>query len=75
MIRAWENTGRKPKALDAHGQIPKRLEYLWRWFTELKKPIAYTELESWARLTDREPTRWEITLLMRLDTILHEVLK
>lgn len=42
---------------------------------ELKKPIAYSELESWSRMTGREPERWEITLLMRLDAILHEVLR
>ena len=42
---------------------------------ELKKPIAYSELESWARMTGREPERWEITALMRLDAIFHEVLR
>ena len=42
---------------------------------ELKKPIAYPDLQSWAELTGRSPTRWEITALMRLDTILHEVLR
>ena len=75
LIRAWQNIGRKPKDLDAHGPIPRNAEYLWQWFRELKKPIAYAELEAWARMTGREPERWEITALMRLDAIFHEVLR
>lgn len=42
---------------------------------DLKKPITYTELESWARMTRRSPERWEIQALMQLDSILHEVLR
>ncbi len=74
LIRAWKNTGRKPVELDAHGEMPTRLAYLWRWFLELKKPIAFSELESWARLTNRDVERWEIRALMRLDVVLNEAL-
>lgn len=75
LIRAWRNTGRKPHELDAHGEMPARLAYLWRWFLELKKPITYTEIEAWTRLTKREIERWEIRALMRLGAVLDEVLR
>jgi len=58
--------------LDAHGTIPERLVYLWQWFRELRKPLSYTEIEAWARLTQRRPERWEIDALFRLDHELYE---
>jgi len=30
-------------------------------------PIAYTDLEAWARLTGRRPARWEVRWLLALD--------
>lgn len=74
LIRAWQNTGRKPPELDAHGEMPTKLAYLWGWFMEVKKPVAYSELEAWARMTNRTLERWEIRALMRLDAALHEAL-
>lgn len=69
------NTGKRPPMLDAHGPMPERLAYLWQWFRELRKPLSYTEIEAWARLTRRSPERWEIDALFRLDYELHEAQK
>jgi len=41
---------------------------------ELRKPISYADLESWARLTGRNLSRREISALILLDAVLHEVL-
>lgn len=53
------------------------MAYLWGWFIELASartsngfglnPISYVEIAAWARLTGREPSPWEVSLLKRMD--------
>lgn len=62
---------------DEECQLPPPLQYVWSWFWELAprrgnngfgpSPLSYAELESWAAMTGREPTFWEVEVLMRLD--------
>lgn len=56
---------------------PEVLWYLWEWYGELGtrrqshgmgvNPISFAEIGHWARLTDRDPTPWEVSVLLRLD--------
>jgi hypothetical protein len=58
-------------------QCPEGLRYVWDWFLELTgrrtagavswNPLSYGEVDAWARLMDRQPSPWEVGLLMRLD--------
>lgn len=58
-------------------EIPEEALYLWAWFCELlsarhvgpggPETIDFTEISSWARLTRRSPTPWEVDMLRDLD--------
>lgn len=57
--------------------FPVGLELLWQWFNELRvtrsvgvggiEPLTYSEIDAWARLTDRKLRPHEVTALMTLD--------
>jgi hypothetical protein len=59
-------------------------EHIWIWFDELSRsrgsngfglnPIGYPDIAAWARLTGREPTPWEVSVLRRMDNALLESL-
>lgn len=59
--------------------IPYAIEYLWDWFNELERgrgidmngpsPITYESIDSWARLTDRNPKPYEVNALFILDAV------
>lgn len=57
-------------------QIPALVAHVWDWFHEMAgrrtsgvaaNPISYQDVMAWAQLTDRDPTPWEVHLLLRLD--------
>lgn len=60
--------------------VPDALEYLYRWLMELDrardfgmsgpKLFTYPQVESWARLTGRDPEPHEVEALMHLGTVL-----
>lgn len=60
--------------------IPPQLDYLFDWLLELDrardhgmggpKPFSYPQLESWARLTGREPEPHEVEALIYLGLVL-----
>jgi len=54
-------------------ELPKiRTEYLYllQWFYSVKSdgPLRFSEIESWARLTNKRPNSKEIEILMKLDS-------
>lgn len=59
----------KPKELEDLPPKPEGFDYLHEWLQELPKPLTYSELESWARLTGRNLRHWEVEVLMALDRI------
>ena len=58
-------------------EAPVELIYLLGWFAELSAtrgstgfsilPLSYLEIDAWARLTDVDPTPFEVGVLRRLD--------
>jgi len=58
-------------------EIPAALEHLWGWFCEISaarsgngggpNPIAFTEIEAWARLTGRRIRPRDVEAIMLLD--------
>ncbi|HWH74886.1 MAG TPA: hypothetical protein VNV16_11560 [Methylibium sp.] len=67
-----ERTG-KPHADLTPPEFSPALRYLWRWYDELSsqrrglEPLGHTEIDAWARLTQRHPARWEVSVLRRMD--------
>lgn len=71
-------TGRRPKGLDGP-DMPLELAYLWVWFQELSatrgsngfgpNAITYTEIDTWARLTDTIIRPPEVRMIMTLDAL------
>lgn len=61
-------------------RMPSDLAYLYAWACELYgrsgsgmgglNPMTYPTLESWARLTGRQPNMLEIEALFALDTVM-----
>ena len=57
--------------------IPVDMEHLWDIFWELNasrgssgfgpSPISYLEIEAWTRITHKELTSWEISVLRQMD--------
>jgi hypothetical protein len=56
--------------------LPQEMAYLWDGFLELHfarrsdtmpQPIAWSEIEAWARLTGRVLRAWEVDILRALD--------
>ena len=66
-------------------EFPWGLEYLYGWFLELlprrshggmsANPLTYTEVKSWAVMTQTPVLPWECRALMRLDDTLMVVLR
>jgi hypothetical protein len=60
-------------------RCPVLIEYLWRGFLELcsargsggfgPEPLSYFEIESWARMTRRTLTGWQVRVLKMLDAV------
>lgn len=58
-------------------ELPLGLEHVWAWWCELNAgrrvgfdgpaPLAYADIDAWARLTSRTPEPHEIRLLMAVD--------
>lgn len=78
-------SGQVPEELqDAEGGPPELLEHVWRWFLELSNarapalvgvaPIAWRDMEAWARLTGHRPSPEEVALLRRLDDAFRAVM-
>lgn len=63
--------------------IPAALSHIWGWFAEISaarsgngggpNPIAYSEIEAWARLTGRVPEPRDIHAIKLLDAELMRV--
>lgn len=61
-------------------RIPAGLQHVWEWFGELSaarsgngsgaNPIAFSEIDAWARLTGRTPEVREVRAIMALDQAL-----
>lgn len=60
--------------------MPVRTAHVWRWFRELclgrqrtdsgaPLPIAYAEIEAWARMTGKQVRPFEVHLLKTLDVM------
>ena len=65
-------------------ELPTKVAYLYRWFIELNKarsygmngpnPIGYKEIQSWAEMTKRKLSSFEVMALKEIDlTILTTV--
>lgn len=71
MTEAWQKSGRKPPQLDIP-PIPEGFGYLLGLYWECKRsagPMAWSEIESWLRLTGRELEQCEIQILVQLDNV------
>lgn len=68
---AWESSGKKPSQLDTP-PVPEGMGYLLGLYWECKRsaePIAWSEIESWMRVTGRELEHSELQLLVSLDNV------
>jgi hypothetical protein len=79
VARATRKTPAELAALTAV-PCPYPLQHLWLAFLELTstrpsnamgvgEPLSFSEIESWARLTRRPLTAWQVDVIRRLDTI------
>jgi hypothetical protein len=60
-------------------ECPYALAHVWAWFLDISgsrtsagfgmNPIAYSEIDAWARLTGQRPTAIEVGILKRLDRL------
>ena len=75
----WQQTGVKPAELE-ECECPDAARHIWGWFIELSRsrgssgmggpsPISYMEITAWSHLTKSEPTPFEISCIMGLDSI------
>lgn len=58
--------------------FPDALAYLWAWWLDLcaARPegqhglaaLTYRDLAAWAALTESEPTAWEVSVLLAIDS-------
>lgn len=63
-------------------EVPVEAQHVWEWFWALSAargsngfslvPIAYTEIEAWARLTGAEPEPWEVMAIKAMDKAMLE---
>lgn len=77
----YRQTGVCPEQLNVD-PIPQELIYLWNWWAQLEKTrmpsmsgissITYTEIDSWARLSNIKLTAFEVKCLIALDTVFVE---
>lgn len=55
--------------------LPESVTHLWGWFWELDagrqeaNPLAYSEIESWMRLTGAVAGPWEVATIKAMDTV------
>lgn len=78
-LEAARAAGSGTAAGELAGPPAPRALYLWHWFGELHaarraggfgpEPIAYADLDAWARLSGRYPRPWEVRWLMDLDAV------
>lgn len=64
----WKQTGVKPTELELP-EVPREMLYLWKWLCDLIYPMSFSELKAWGELTGRKLSRWEVEVLIRLDTV------
>lgn len=73
--KVWKQTKRKPAELENVPELPKELEYLWRWYKQLQSriPLTWQEIESWSKLTAWVPTPAESETLKHLDAMYRSI--
>ena len=64
-------------------RCPDLLAELWAWFIELDRarrhggfgpePLAYADIEAWARLTGRSPSPSEVAMIVDIDRLAFQV--
>lgn len=74
----WNQTGVKPEALEPL-PFPELLTDVWGYFLELHNartsngfginPISFTEIDAWARLTNKPVSPGDINIIRQLDNI------
>jgi len=79
---AERQSGRAPEGL-AGPACPDLLARRWDWFLELDRarrhggfgpePLAYADIEAWARLTGRRLSREDVVILVDIDRLGFEV--
>lgn len=72
--RAAEQLKKDPSELYKLPNVKTEYLYLFHWFNQVKSdgPLKFSEIESWSRLTNKNPNRKEIEILMQLDSIFLE---
>lgn len=73
----YEQAGRSADISEI--EVPEAGEHLWSWFWSLERgracgmngpePLAYAEIEAWARLTGTELRPWEVDALKAMDAV------
>lgn len=74
-----EGLGQLVPELANEEEIPYFMQYIWEYFQELNmargssgfgpSTFTYTEIDAWARLTDRKLEPWEVKLIKNIDTM------
>jgi hypothetical protein len=64
--------------LNSIGEIPACVEHIWQYFWELHNrrwagmngplPLSFTEISSWIRLTGKIVRKYEIDIILQLDS-------
>lgn len=58
----------RPALLD-QPELPDEFRHLLPWMAALPCPLTWPELVGWMQATGRNPARWEIDLMMKLDQV------
>jgi hypothetical protein len=79
LISAERQLGETPEELLNAPELPEYLVYLWNYFMELSRargnngfgpsPLAYSEIQAWARLTKQALDAWELDAILKLDVL------
>lgn len=75
LLQVFKQTGRLPKELAEQPRLPELFGHVWEWFTELhcSEVLEYSEIESWSRLTHRNVTASEVSILRKLSTLFWKI--
>lgn len=75
-MQVWKSLGRKPKELAEQPDFPEELRYIWEWYLEMRsgEPLTFTEIKSWAELTQQTLLAWEVDLVRTLDKLYWRVI-
>lgn len=75
-MQVWKALGRKPKELADQPDFPEELRYIWDWYLEMRsgEPLTFTEIKSWAELTQQTLLAWEVDLVRMLDKLYWRVI-